>query len=30
LVQKYGHHLPLYRQQAIFEREGLFLPRQTM
>jgi transposase len=30
LVQKYCHHLPLYRQQAIFEREGLFLPRQTM
>jgi len=30
LVQKYCHHLPLYRQQAIFEREGLFLPRQSM
>lgn len=30
LVQKYAHHLPLYRQQAIFEREGLALPRQTM
>lgn len=30
LVQKYCNHLPLYRQQAIFEREGLFLPRQTM
>jgi transposase len=30
LVQKYVHHLPLYRQQAIFEREGLFLPRQTL
>jgi transposase len=30
LVQKYCNHLPLYRQQAIFEREGLLLPRQTM
>jgi transposase len=30
LIQKYGHHLPLYRQQAIFEREGLAIPRQTM
>jgi len=30
LVQKYRHHLPLYRQQAIFAREGLELPRQTM
>jgi transposase len=30
LVQKYAHHLPLYRQQAIFGREGLSLPRQTM
>jgi transposase len=30
LVQKYCNHLPLYRQQAIFEREGLALPRQTM
>jgi transposase len=30
LVQKYCNHLPLYRQQVIFEREGLFLPRQTM
>jgi transposase len=30
LVQKYLHHLPLYRQQAIFAREGLELPRQTM
>jgi transposase len=29
-VQKYRHHLPLYRQQAIFAREGLFLPRQTL
>jgi len=30
LVQKYAHHLPLYRQEAIFERAGLRLPRQTM
>jgi transposase len=30
LVQKYAHHLPLYRQQAIFERDGLALPRQTL
>lgn len=30
LVQKYCDHLPLYRQQAIFDRSGLFLPRQTM
>lgn len=30
LVQKYRSHLPLYRQQEIFERDGLRLPRQTM
>jgi len=30
VVQKYANHLPLYRQQAIFGREGLALPRQTM
>jgi transposase len=30
LVQKYCHHLPLYRQQAIFQRDGLELPRQTL
>ena len=30
LVQKYRHHLPLYRQEAIFAREGLLLPRQSM
>jgi transposase len=29
LVQKYRHHLPLYRQEAIFAREGLRIPRQT-
>lgn len=30
LIQKYSQHLPLYRQEAIFERAGLRLPRQTM
>lgn len=30
LVNKYEHHLPLYRQQSVFERAGLALPRQTM
>jgi transposase len=30
MVQKYCDHLPLYRQQAIFAREGLELPRQTL
>lgn len=30
LVQKYCNHLPLYRQQAIFARDGLDLPRQTL
>ena len=30
LVAKYCEHLPLYRQQAIFSREGLELPRQTL
>ncbi len=30
LVSKYCDHLPLYRQQAIFAREGLELPRKTM
>jgi transposase len=29
LVQKYCNHLPLHRQEAIFQREGLRLPRQT-
>ena len=29
LVQKYRHHLPLYRQEEIFAREGLQIPRQT-
>ncbi len=31
LVGKYNDHLPLYRQQQIFnDRYGLYLPRQTM
>lgn len=30
LVQKYANHLPLYRQEAIFGRDGLRLPRQTL
>ena len=30
LVQKYGNHLPLYRQEQIFARDGLRLPRQTL
>jgi len=29
-VSKYADHLPLYRQEAIFERHGLALSRQTM
>jgi len=30
LVQKYANHLPLYRQEKIFARDGLRLPRQTL
>ena len=30
LVQKYGNHLPLYRQEQIFGRDGMRLPRQTL
>lgn len=30
LVQKYSSHLPLYRQEEIFARDGLRLPRQTL
>jgi transposase len=30
LVQKYLHHLPLYRQEQIFGRQGLRIPRQSM
>jgi len=29
-VQKYANHLPLYRQEQIFARDGLRLPRQTL
>lgn len=30
LVGKYGHHLPLYRQSQIFERDGLDLERSIL
>lgn len=31
LVNKYADHLPLYRQESIYEsRHGVYLPRQTM
>lgn len=30
VVSKYGDHLPLYRQEDIFERHGVELSRQTM
>ena len=30
LVSKYGDHLPLYRQEAIFERHGVLLKRSTL
>lgn len=30
LVQKYGDHLPLHRQERIFRREGLRLSRSTL
>ena len=29
-VSKYGDHLPLHRQEEIFQRQGVDLPRQTM
>lgn len=29
-IQKYADHLPLYRQEAIFARHGIVLPRQTL
>jgi transposase len=29
-VSKYGDHLPLHRQEATFERQGIELSRQTM
>ena len=30
IVSKYVDHLPLYRLERIYERQGLFLPRSTM
>jgi transposase len=30
VVSKYGDHLPLYRQEQIFARYGIHLPRSTM
>jgi len=30
LVSKYAHHLPLYRQAEIYEREGVELERSTL
>ena len=30
LLQKYGQHLPLYRQEEIFQQAGLWIPRQTL
>ena len=30
LVAKYADHLPLYRQENIFARAGLALPRSTL
>jgi len=30
LVAKYADHLPLYRQEKIFERAGLAIPRSTL
>lgn len=30
IVSKYVDHLPLYRLQRIYERQGLFLPRSTL
>jgi transposase len=30
LVSKYGDHLALYRQEAIFERAGFAIPRSTL
>jgi len=29
-VSKFGDHLPLHRQEAIFARQGVHLSRQTM
>lgn len=30
ITQKYADHLPLHRQQEIFKRQGLHLPRSTL
>lgn len=30
LVSKYADHIPLHRQESIFKREGLHLPRSTL
>jgi transposase len=30
IVSKYTDHLPLYRLERIYERQGLFLPRSTL
>jgi transposase len=30
LVQKYEYHLPLYRQEDVFQQAGLWIPRQTL
>lgn len=30
LVQKYMQHLPLYRQEEVFQQAGLWIPRQTL
>ena len=30
VVSKYGDHLPLYRQESIFERHGLAISRKTL
>jgi transposase len=30
LLQKYGQHLPLYRQEEVFQQAGLWIPRQTL
>jgi transposase len=30
IVSKYENHLPLYRQERIFARHGLELPRSTL
>lgn len=30
VVQKYMQHLPLYRQEEVFQQAGLWIPRQTL